>query len=209
MFVRTERLFLRPGWPEDLDELVTAISEAISRERADNRIGDATLPRTAKAIRDYLMRARDPRLPHFFVYLRAPDGAKLVGGIGLGRFDGEVEMGYWIAPPFRGQGYAREAVRALLDQARALGHRRVMASYFEGDEPGSANSGAISAARSVLEATGFCDSGEVRERFSPVQGSPMLARIFVAELGGNASLRLVASRRTGLAAGLPGARLLN
>ena len=208
MFVRTERLFLRPGWPEDLDELVTAISEAIARESAEPdskryKIGDATLPRSAEAIRDYLLRARDPRLPHFFIYLRAPGGPKLVGGIGLGRFDGEVELGYWIAPPYRGRGYAREAVRALLDQARTLGHRRVVASYFEGDVPFGVSGppDEISATRGVLEDTGFSDSGEYRERFSPLRGSPMLARIFVAELDRAANvrgnIRLVASRRPG------------
>ncbi|TCM17301.1 RimJ/RimL family protein N-acetyltransferase [Novosphingobium sp. PhB165] len=168
MFVRTERLFLRPGWPEDVDELVDAISdEAIQRN-----VGVSALPRTAQAMHDYLSLDRDPRLPHFFMYLRSPGGPRLVGGIGLGRFEDDVEMGYWIAPGYRGMGYAREAVRALLDQARALGHRRVVASYFE-------NSVAM---RRVLDATGFIDSGEYRERFSHARGAPLRARIFAVEL---------------------------
>ncbi|WP_395330459.1 GNAT family N-acetyltransferase [Novosphingobium sp. BL-8H] len=175
MFVRTERLFLRPGWPEDVDELV----EAISDEAVQRNVGISTLPRTAQAMRDYLTLDRDPRLPHFFMYLRSPDGPQLVGGIGLGRFEGDVEMGYWIAPPYRGKGFAREAVRALLAQARALGHRRVLASFFE-EAP---------ATRSVLESTGFSDSGEYRERFSQTRGTPIRARIYVAEFAGDGDSR--------------------
>lgn len=171
MFVRTERLFLRPGWPEDVDELV----EAISDDAVQRNVGVSVLPRTAQAMRDYLVLDRDPHLPHFFMYLRSPDGPRLVGGIGLGRFEGGVEMGYWIAPAYRGKGYAREAVRALLAQARALGHRRVFASYFE-EAP---------ATRNVLEATGFNDSGECRERFSHTRGMPFKAHLYVAELDGD------------------------
>lgn len=168
MFVRTERLFLRPGWPEDVDELV----EAISDEAVQRSLGVNALPSTTQAMRDYLSRDRDPHLPHFFMYLRAPGGPRLVGGIGLGRLGRDVEMGYWIAPAFRGMGYAREAVRALLEQARALGHRRIVASHFE-ESP---------ATRFVLEAAGFQDSGEYRQRFSQTRGGPIKARIFVADL---------------------------
>jgi RimJ/RimL family protein N-acetyltransferase len=166
MFVRTERLFLRPGWPEDVDELV----EAIADEAAERNLGAGELPRSTVAMRDYLARPRDPRLPHFFMYLRAPGGPKLVGGIGLGQIEDDVELGYWIAPCHRGRGFAREAVRAVLAQARALGHRRVVASQFA-DNP---------AKRDVLEETGFADSGAERERFS--HGEPVRARIYVANL---------------------------
>ncbi|WP_313434118.1 GNAT family N-acetyltransferase [Novosphingobium sp.] len=168
MFVRTERLFLRPGWPEDVDELVDAISD----EAVQRNLGVGELPRSTHAMRDYLTRPRDPRLPHFFMYLRTPGGPKLVGGIGLGRIEDDVELGYWIAPSHRGRGFAREAVRAVLAQARTLGHRRVVASHFA-DNP---------ATRNVLEETGFADSGTERERFSQGRGMPVRARIYVANL---------------------------
>jgi RimJ/RimL family protein N-acetyltransferase len=166
MFVRTERLFLRPGWPEDVDDLV----EAISDDAGERKLGAGELPRSMGAMRDYLARPRDPRLPHFFMYLRSPGGPKLVGGIGLGRIEDEVELGYWIAPCHRGRGFAREAVRAVLAQARSLGHRRVVVSHFA-DNP---------ATREVLEETGFADSGAECERFS--HGEPVRARIYVANL---------------------------
>src|SRR3546814_3973361 len=92
MFVRTERLFLRPGWPEDLDDLV----EAFNDDLIQRTVAVTAMPRTRAAVREYLDRPRDPRLPHFFMYLRGVHGAKLVGGIGLGKFGDDVEVGYWI-----------------------------------------------------------------------------------------------------------------
>jgi RimJ/RimL family protein N-acetyltransferase len=175
MFIRTERLFLRPGWPEDFDELVNAISE----ETAQRNPGVGELPRSTCAMRDYLAKPRDPRLPHLVMYLRAPGGPKLVGGIGLGRIENEVELGYWIAPAHRGRGFAREAVRAVLAQARTLGHRRVVASHFA-DNPATLD---------VLQQAGFADSGQERERFAQGRAMPIRARIYVANLGERPFLR--------------------
>lgn len=175
MFVRTERLFLRPGWPEDVDELVDAISD----QAVQRNLGVGELPRSSRAMRDYLSEPRDPRLPHFFMYLRSAEGPQLVGGIGLGRIEEDVELGYWIAPLHRGRGFAREAVRAVLAQAATLGHRRVVASHFD-DNP---------ATLGVLEETGFADSGTERERFSHGRGKPVRARIYVAELSEQPFLR--------------------
>jgi RimJ/RimL family protein N-acetyltransferase len=169
MFVRTERLFLRPAWPEDLDELVAVLLlEDISR-----MVGVAPLPATAAQVRAFLDRPRDARLPYFFIYLRAPGGAQLVGGIGLALQDGEVEVGYWISERFRGRGFAGEALRAMVSQARALGHGRLVASQVA-DSP---------AAHSVLESAGFRDTGTARSCIGP-------ARIYVAELDRRASPRM-------------------
>lgn len=48
---------------------------------------------------------------------------RTVGGVGFHRepIDGAVEIGYGLAPVARGRGIATEAVRALLDVARAHG----------------------------------------------------------------------------------------
>lgn len=171
MFVRTERLFLRPAWPEDLDDLVRILGE----EDIQRNVGVAPLPRETEAIRAYLDRPRDPRLPHFFMYLRAPGGPQLVGGIGLGRYDGEdVEVGYWLAAAHRGRGFAGEALRAVLNQARSLGYPRVIASHFADSM----------ATHRVLEAAGFRDTGEVRSRYSAGRAMEYAARIYVADLTG-------------------------
>lgn len=183
MFVRTERLFLRPGWPEDLDDLI----EAFNDELIQRTVAVSALPRTRDSVRAYLERPRDPRLPHFFMYLRDARGAKLVGGIGLGKFGDDVEVGYWIASGYRGRGYALEALRAVVDQARALGHRRLIAKHFV-DSNASAR---------VLEAAGFSDTGAEQLRYSAARGEEAPVHVFVAEL----------DRRNAQAAGSPGIAL--
>jgi [ribosomal protein S5]-alanine N-acetyltransferase len=168
MFVRTERLFLRPAWPEDLDELVRTLSD----EEIQRHVGVSALPDSVEAVRAYLDRPRDPRLPHFFMYLRAPGGPQLVGGIGLGRHEGEVEVGYWIVAAHRGRGFAGEALRAVVDQARTLGYRRIVASHF---------ADSLATVR-VLESAGFRDTGKVRSRYSTARGMEHAARVFVVDL---------------------------
>lgn len=173
MFIRTERMFLRPVWPEDLDDLVQMLED----EDIQRNIGVVPLPRSAPEVKAYLERPRDPRLPHFFMYLRSAEGPQLVGSIGLAGDDDEVELGYWVAPRFRGHGYATEAVRAVLKHARSLGHRRVYANHF-------ADSGA--SAR-VLENAGFRDTGRIRSRYSDWRGAEASVRVYVAELEGRAN----------------------
>lgn len=153
MFVRTERLFLRPGWVEDLDDLLEVLdddSDGGPRARsAADTASLAALPRTHDAWQAYLAMPRNPRLPHFFMYLRSARGARLVGGIGLGAHRGAPEVRYWIAADYRGRGFALEALRAVVEQARTLGHHQLIAKYPGGD----------AALCRVLEAAGFEDAG--------------------------------------------------
>lgn len=47
----------------------------------------------------------------------------------------EAELGYWLAEPFWGRGYAAEASKALLDHGfHALGLERIWCSYYDGNE---------------------------------------------------------------------------
>lgn len=176
MFIRTERLFLRPGWPEDLDDLVQAFDDGdIGRDTVVT-----TLPATAGEIRAYLERARNPRLPHFFMYLRSSAGPELVGGIGLGQYGEDIELGYWIVPRHRGRGFAGEAVRALLEQARTLGHKRLVAVHV----PDSGVS------PHILEAAGFEDTGRVSQRFGVGLSASTPAKLYEINLDRRASLRI-------------------
>ena len=80
MFIRTERLFLRPTWPDDLDEFVSLLSDqAVARN-----IGTKALPDTAERAEEIISAPRDPLLPHFFINLRSDDNLTLIGSIGLG-----------------------------------------------------------------------------------------------------------------------------
>lgn len=154
MFIRTERLFLRPGWPEDMDELAEVLSEeAASRGPSDRTV----LARRFAELKAYLSRPRERLLPHFLINLREDDGARLIGGVTLARRGEDVELGYWLARRHRGQGYAAEAVRAVLAEARMLGHTQVVAApdiVLDGHGP------------RVLEQAGFKLAPETRRRGS-------------------------------------------
>lgn len=59
--------------------------------------------------------------------IRTREG-EYVGRIGVHRLDWSVprgEIGYWVATPMTGRGYAQEATRALVDALFAAGFRRV------------------------------------------------------------------------------------
>ena len=65
---------------------------------------------------------KDPALQQWLLRVAAlPDGT-MVGHAGMHgppRERGEVELGYTVLPAYRGQGYATEAARALMEWARA------------------------------------------------------------------------------------------
>jgi RimJ/RimL family protein N-acetyltransferase len=168
MFIRSERLFLRPAWPEDWTELLPAIAD----EGVVRNLARAPWPYTADDAREFALRPQERMLPHFLVTLPTADGAKLIGSAGLSRDGDQVELGYWIARAHWGQGYATEAARAVLSQARALGHTRLIASHFT-DNPASG---------SVLRKVGFCPAGEKRIRYSAGRQGVALAQAYALEL---------------------------
>jgi ribosomal-protein-alanine N-acetyltransferase len=167
MFLRTERLFLRPTWPDDLDEFVALLNQ---QEVARN-IGTKALPDTAERAMEVIAAPRDPRLPHFFINLRTDDGLKLIGGVGLGRDGDDVELGYWIGRAYWGQGYASEAVEAVLNNAWMLGHPRIVARHVADSE----------ATVHVLTKAGFRSTGETSKRYSEARGGDVEVMTFVAE----------------------------
>ena len=169
MFIRSERLFLRPGWPEDWIELLAAIDDpAIVRNLAR-----APWPYTADDAREFLALPQERLLPRLFVTLPSADGARLIGGVGLSRDGDAISLGYWIARDYWGQGFATEAARALLSQARAIGHRDVVAHHFE-DNPASGR---------VLRKIGFRPTGDASLRYSAGRGSVGTARRYGLSLG--------------------------
>jgi len=168
MFIRSERLFLRPGWPEDWLELLAAIDD----ESVVRNLATAPWPYTVDDAKAFLVRSPERLLPNFFVTLPSAEGAKLVGHVGLGRDGDDIELGYWIARPYWGLGFATEAARAVLSQARALGHKRIVASHFT-DNPTSG---------SVLRKAGFRPTGERRIRYSAGRKGVGLVEGYAIEL---------------------------
>lgn len=171
MFARTPRLLLRPGFPEDAPALAAAIGhEAIARNLAN-----VPWPYSVRDAEAFLASPRDPVLPSLLIFERGPAAAQLVGACGLGRRpSGTVELGYWIARPFWGGGYASESCAALIEIARALRLKSLEASHFL-DNPASAR---------VLDKLGFQPLGIVAPRMSCARGHDVPARLMRLELAG-------------------------
>jgi RimJ/RimL family protein N-acetyltransferase len=168
MFIRSERLFLRPGWPEDWAELIARIGD----DAVGRHLTQTPWPYTGAAAREFLGAEQNRRCPQFVVTLPTRDGSALVGCAGLVPGEDGIELGYWIARERWGQGYATEAARAVLSLARTLGHRQIVASHFA-DNPASGK---------VLHKVGFCPTGETRRRFCPARGAELPALTYALAL---------------------------
>jgi RimJ/RimL family protein N-acetyltransferase len=156
MFLRTERLFLRPAWLED----APAIARALGYEEVVRMLARAPWPYSEEHARAWIARPKDPNLPDLLVTLPNEQG-RIVGGCGLQEADGAVEVGYWITPEYQGRGYATEAVKGLLTLARVVGHRQVLARHAL-DNPASGQ---------VLHKVGFRPTGRLRRFHSLGRGS--------------------------------------
>lgn len=169
MFHRSDRLLLRPIWPEDWKGVLAGIAD----EGVVRNLASAPWPYREKDAQDFTRLPIAPKYPRFLI-TRARD-AQVVGCIGIdpppaedgvagsaaggayGDADGDtVEIGYWIARPFWGQGFATEAGRAVMEIARTLGYARLTGSHFL-DNPASGK---------VLEKLGLEPTGRVVERHS-------------------------------------------
>ena len=156
MFIRSERLFLRPGWPEDWEELLGSIGD----ERIVRNLSRVPWPYSGEDARSFLEIPPTPLFPRFLMTVPGAGGARIVGGIGLNNHGAGAELGYWVARDHWGRGYASEAARAVLDLSRTLGHTRITARHLI-DNPASGR---------VLEKAGFRRTGRTVEVFSKARG---------------------------------------
>ena len=168
MFFRSERLFLRPGWPEDWAELFARIAD----ESVVRNLATAPWPYTAEDARAFAQREQTHRAPHFLVTLPGGEGTRIIGCAGLGGQGNADELGYWIAREHWGQGYATEAVRGVLQVARMLGYARVTACHFV-DNPASGR---------VLTKAGFRREGRPVSAFSRGRGGHAPALAYAIDL---------------------------
>ena len=160
MFARTPRLLLRPGWAEDAPALTAAIADpAIVRNLAR-----APWPYGEDEARAFLASWADAAMPRFLMVQRTAAEPRLIGCIGIDPAeDGVPELGYWIARPYWGLGYASEAGRHMIELARTLGLSALRAGHFA-DNPASG---------AVLRKLGFVPTGRTVQRHSVARGGPV------------------------------------
>lgn len=156
MFIRSQRLFLRPAFADD----GAAVRAAIGDSEIAGRLAHAPWPYGAGDGMLFLRAPRDRSAPQFLATLPDLPDAPVIGGCGLSRSEGLVELNYWIGPQWRGHGFATEAVIAVLEVAHMLRHKLVTAAHFL-DNPASAR---------VLHKAGFRATGEIVPRMSFARG---------------------------------------
>ncbi|GAA4878956.1 GNAT family protein [Kitasatospora terrestris] len=125
--IDTPRLRLRRFRPED--------APALAAYRSDPQVAryqgwESPLSAEAAAAQVASYAAGDPRRPGWFQYaieLRAE--GRLIGDLGVGLHENlrQAEVGFTLAADRQGQGYASEAVRALVDALFAGGLHKVSA----------------------------------------------------------------------------------
>lgn len=157
MFVRTPRLTLRPGWPEDAADL----ARAIGHEAVVRNLAFPPWPYPIEAAESFLAGFGDPIEPKFLIFEHQGGSVALIGVMAIGPYKDEPhELGYWLTPAAWGKGYATEAGRAVLHAARARGIRRVSAGHFI-DNPASGR---------VLRKLGFRPTGRIETMYSRGRG---------------------------------------
>lgn len=165
MFARTERLMLRPAWAED----APALARAIGDEAVVRNLANAPWPYSLANAEAFVRESDASPLPAFLIFTRTCGTPRLIGGIGLSPASGgAAELGYWIARPYWGLGFATEAARAVV----ALAHQsllidRLISGHFP-DNPASGH---------VLRKLGFAPTGRIMMRTSRARGglAPMVA----------------------------------
>jgi [ribosomal protein S5]-alanine N-acetyltransferase len=150
--ISTGPLTIRPWRSSDAGSIVR---HANNRKIWINLRDHFPFPYTQADARDWLaLRAADTGPPHHFAIEQR---GMAIGGISLEFFDDvyrmTAEVGYWLAEPMWGRGFATLAVKAVADYAFAtFDLRRLQASVFEWN-PASAR---------VLEKAGFTFEARLR-----------------------------------------------
>lgn len=160
--LETTRLILRAPRLED--------AKAVAMLANDRRIAENTAriphPYKLKDAEDFISSLHaGSREAAFLVTL--PDHT-IIGAVGIAKIDGQTpELGYWLGIPYWGNGYATEAVRAVIDYA------------FDDLEHDALQAGARvtnPASRRVLEKCGFQWTGVGLYRIRALNSSAPIDR---------------------------------
>ena len=148
--------------------------QAIADEGIVRNLARAPWPYTVDDAAQFAAQAHDALYPAFLLMLRTHGAPRIIGACGIGNYDGNAELGYWIARPYWGLGFATEAARAVVNIAKAIGHKKLIASHFT-DNPASGN---------VLRKLGFQNTGETALRHSNGRREAMTSALYERALDG-------------------------
>ncbi|AQS40907.1 MAG: Acetyltransferase GNAT family [Candidatus Tokpelaia hoelldobleri] len=111
----TERLVLRIPHVEDID----TIAELANNPRVSAMLSSILHPYTYEDAADFVAKAAAGELGYCTYAVTLAETGAFIGCCSIHeRKAGEgVEIGYWLGEPFWGQGYATEAISALIDTA--------------------------------------------------------------------------------------------
>ena len=133
--LETERLLLRHPERRDISAFVPLISDF----EISKNLANVPHPYAESDALEWIVRLEERRANgegFQFAVTRKSDGAYL-GGCGLHKHDGELELGYWYGKPYLKLGYATEAARRVLEFAfEDLQAHEVWAGWFH-DNPNS------------------------------------------------------------------------
>lgn len=160
MFIRSARLFLRPAFPEDWQAIRRGIRDGDVRRMLPH----APLSGDENGVEENGQPAAFSYFPRFVITDPRESGAPVIGEISLEERDEDPALNFWIAREYRDQGYATEAGGAVVEIARMLGHRRIVAAQHI-DNP---------AVGRVLAKLGFRPTGAVRPRFCGGRGGELV-----------------------------------
>ncbi len=129
--LETERLLLPPPSASDIGRVVAFLNDF---DVAGN-LARVPFPYTEDDGRAFIVRAATQRaLGEEYAFAIAHKGERHLIGVCSVRPKSGFGLGYWIAKPYWGQGFATEAARAAVEFALAeLGAERLAASWFHGN----------------------------------------------------------------------------
>ena len=127
--VRTDRLILKAFEEKDRSALIGLLTDpVISRTFM---IPDYSSPEEYGLLADRLIRFSHPEERSHLEYGIFRDH-QLIGFVNdCGFNENAIEIGYVIHPDHQNQGYATEALKALLPELREMGFHRMTAGFFE------------------------------------------------------------------------------
>ena len=162
--LESQRLLLRPPEPRDADDIVAGMEWDVVKN-----LGRAPWPYEPEHAHAFLKRQEEGRAhcTDFAFAVTEKGRDRLIGVCGVHLRTDNFELGYWLAKPHWGKGYATEAAGEVLDFAfRNLRAPLVEAGWFH-DNPASGR---------VLSKLGFVFAG-AEKRECAARGTRVLCNL--------------------------------